>query len=110
MREFFDASELVAAFWRGHPSHDAASLRFVSTSWMTALPVKETIPPAQALFFVDEVRARFTPVGLDSEEYYRTITDAAKRDFSSGRVYDCLLLGCAVKIDADVISTWNLKQ
>ena len=60
MREFFDASELVAALWRGHPSHYAPSPRFVSTSSMTALPVKETILPAQALFFVDEVRARFT--------------------------------------------------
>ena len=126
MREFFDTSVLVAAFWKGHPAH-SDSLRLVSTATrersycglhslaevyasMTALPVKETILPAQALFFVDEVQDRFTLVALDREEYCRTISDAAKRGFTSGRIYDCLLLGCAVKVDADVIYTWNLKH
>jgi predicted nucleic acid-binding protein len=77
---------------------------------MTALPVKDRIPPAQALLFVQEVRDRFTIVSLDPEEYVETLRDAAGRGFTSGRIYDALLLRCAAKIDAKYIYTWNLKH
>jgi predicted nucleic acid-binding protein len=126
MKEFFDTSVLIAAFWRGHPDHPS-SLKRVSAARpqksfcslhtlaevyaaMTALPVKEVIPPEQALLFVQEVRDRFTVVGLDEDEYYGTIAQAAERGFTSGRIYDALLLRCAAKIGADAIYTWNLKH
>jgi predicted nucleic acid-binding protein len=64
MKEFFDTSVLIGAFWRGHPHHDA-SLKLLSAAnkrksacamhtlaevyaTMTALPVKAVIPPDQA--------------------------------------------------------------
>lgn len=126
MKEFFDTSVLIAAFWRGHPAH-ASSLKRVSAASpqhsfcalhalaevyaaMTALPVKEVIPPEQALLFVQEVRDRFTVVSLDEDEYYGAIAQAAERGFTSGRIYDALLLRCAAKIEADAIYTWNLKH
>lgn len=77
---------------------------------MTALPVKEMISPEQALLFVQEVRDRFTIVSLDESEYYGTIAQAAGRGFTSGRIYDALLLRCAAKVKADAIYTWNLKH
>jgi len=126
MKEFFDTSVLVAAFWRGHREHEA-SLKLVAAAnkkksscalhtlaevyaTMTALPVKDIIPPDQAVLFVQEVRDRFTVVTLNEDEYYDTIQQAAERGFASGRIYDALLLRCAAKIKAEVIYTWNVKH
>jgi predicted nucleic acid-binding protein len=84
MNEFFETSAPIAAFWRGHPQH-AASLKLVSSAnkrnptcaahtlaevfaTMTALPVKQAIPPDQALLFVEETRDRFTIVTLTEDE------------------------------------------
>jgi predicted nucleic acid-binding protein len=126
MKEFVDTSVLVAAFWRGHSNHEA-SLKLVSAAnkrksacaahslaevyaTMTALPVKDGIPPDQALLFVQEVRDRFMIVTLTADEYYKTIEQASARGFTSGRVYDALLLRCAAKVKAGAIYTWNLKH
>ena len=126
MKEFFDTSVLIGAFWRGHPHHQA-SLKLLSVAnkrkaacamhtlaevyaTMTALPVKDLIPPDQALLFVQEVRDRLTVVTLTEEEYYTTIEQAAALHFTSGRIYDALLLRCAAKVKAETIYTWNLKH
>jgi predicted nucleic acid-binding protein len=77
---------------------------------MTALPVKHVIPPEQALLFVEEVRNRFTVIILNEDEYYATIEQAAERGFTSGRIYDALLLRCAAKAKTEVIYTWNVKH
>jgi predicted nucleic acid-binding protein len=126
MKEFFDTSVLIGAFWRGHPHHQA-SLKLLSAAskrksacathtlaevyaTMTALPVKDVIPPDQALLFVQEVRDRLTLVTLTEAEYYTTIEQAAALQFISGRIYDALLLRCAAKVKAEKIYTWNLKH
>jgi predicted nucleic acid-binding protein len=126
MKDFFDTSVLIGAFWRGHPHHEA-SLKLVSAAnkrksacaahtlaevyaTMTALPVKDVIPPEQALLFVQETRDRFTIVSLDEDEYYKTIEQTATRGAPGGRVYDALLLQCAAKVKAETIYTWNLKH
>lgn len=126
MTEFFDTSVLVASFWRGHRDHEA-SLRRVAAAdrkrsscalhtlaevyaCMTSLPVKDVIPPDQALLFVQEVRDRFTVVTLNEDEYVGTIEQTAEYGFGSGRIYDALLLRCAAKVKAEVIYTWNLKH
>ena len=126
MKDFFDTSVLVAAFWRGHREHEA-SLTLVAAAnkkksycalhtlaevyaSMTTLPVKNVIPPDQAVLFVQEVLDRFTIVALNEDEYYDTIQQAAERGFASGRIYDALLLRCAAKIRAEVIYTWNVKH
>jgi len=126
MKEFFDTSVLIGAFWRGHPHHEASLNLFSAANkrksscamhtlaevyaTMTALPVKDVIPPDQALLFVEEVRDRLTVVTLTEEEYYTTIEQAAALHFTSGRIYDALLLRCAAKVKAETIYTWNLKH
>lgn len=126
MKEFFDTSVLIGAFWRGHPQHEP-SLKLVSAAnkrksscaahtlaevyaTMTALPVKDVIPPDQALLFVKEVQDRFTIVTLTEDEYFSTIEQTAERGLVSGRIYDALLLRCAAKVKAEAIYTWNLKH
>lgn len=125
-KEFFDTSVFIAAFWKGHPQHEP-SLRLVSRanpekstcaaytlaevySTMTALPVKNVIPPDQALLFVGEVRSRCRVTTLDEEEYWDTLSSAASVGFTSGRIYDALLLRCARKAKAKTIYTWNYKH
>lgn len=126
MKEFFDTSVFVAAFWRGHANHQS-SLDLVSGAnkrksacsvhtlaevyaTMTALPLKDIVPPDQALLFVQEVRSRFHLVTLTDDEYWATIERSAGAGHTSGRIYDALLLASAVKAKAEVIYTWNLKH
>lgn len=126
MKEFFDTSVLVAAFHRDHVHHSssfralqsagksrsACSLHTLAEvySVMTALPVKPPIRPEHVLLFIGEIQKRFTPVELGFADYSETLETAASRGFSSGRIYDALLLRCAMKWKSDVIYTWNLKH
>lgn len=126
MKEFFDTSVLVASFWSGHRDHEASLKRLAAANkqksacalhplaevyaTMTALPVKDAIPPDQALLFVQEVRDRLTIIALNEAEYRETIQQAAERGFASGRIYDALLLRCAAKTKAEVIYTWNVRH
>ena len=119
MREFFDTSVLIAAFWRGHPQHEASikllaaatkkraacGMHTVAEAYaaMTVLPVKPMIPPEQAVLFVEEVRKRLTLVSLNEDEYFETIRKTAEQGFTSGRVYDPLLLRCAANVKAQII-------
>ncbi|HKM89685.1 MAG TPA: PIN domain-containing protein [Candidatus Acidoferrales bacterium] len=126
MREFFDSSVLIAAFWSGHVHHEPSIRRFASAekkhsacalhtlaevyAGMTALPVKPVIPPEQALLFGEEIRHRLTLVSLGANEYFECIRMAADRGLTSGCIYDALLLRCAAKCQARAIYTWNLKH
>lgn len=77
---------------------------------MTALPLKPGIPPEQALLFIEEIRHHLTTVALDSDEYFQAVRASSGQGLSSGRVYDALLLRCAVKAKARTIYTLNLKH
>ena len=126
MKEFFDTSVLVAAFWGGHVHHVPSLKRFAAAekrhsacgihslaevyTVMTALPVKPMIPPEQAWLFVEEVRNRLTLVSLSAKEYFAAIQNAASRGFMGGRIYDSLLLACAAKCKAQAVYTGNLKH
>ena len=123
---FLDTSIWVAAFWTGHPGHDASS-RVVSSAspqdttsalhtlaevyaTITALPGKNAIPPDQAMLFVDEITRRSRIVSLTAAEYTRTIQECSERRARSGQVYDALLLRCARKVNAESIYTWNVRH
>lgn len=77
---------------------------------MTTLPVKPPIPSEQALLFVQEVQTRLTLITLDQHEYLETIQRSSEQGFTSGRIYDALLLQAASKCEAQIIYTWNLKH
>ena len=126
MREFFDTSVLVAVFLGDHPHHKASANAFSEAAkersscaahslaevyaTLTSLPIKPMIAPEQALLFLGDVRSRLSLIALDEEEYFSTIERASERRISGGRVYDALLLRCAVKAKAETIYTWNLKH
>jgi predicted nucleic acid-binding protein len=126
MKGFFDTSVLVAVFLSEHIHHSSSIKRFAaaekkhSACWRSlvsgslfrhervASPPAD--PPEQVLLFVEEIRPRLTLISLTPEEYLTSIYKTAERGFTSGRVYDALLLACAVKWKADVIYTWNVKH
>lgn len=126
MKAFFDTSVLISAFWRQHPGHDAAIAAFQSGpqastfcglhslgefySTMTGFPARDRFKPAQVALLIEEIRKRSTLVALTEQDYAIVIDRAAERGFTSGIVYDALLLRSAEKVDADVIYTWNLKH
>jgi len=126
LREFFETSVLIAAFWGGHSSHEASIQLFAKAdkkrsacgihslaevyASMSILPVKPMIPTEQVLLFVEEVRARLTLVSLQDDEYFETIQNTADKGLTGGKIYDALLLQCAAKCKAETIYTWNLKH
>jgi predicted nucleic acid-binding protein len=126
LREFFDTSVLIAAFWGGHANHPASIRAFAAAdkkhsacglhtlaeifAVLSSLPVTPVIPPEQVMLFVKEVRGRLTLISLNENEYFQVIQKCAERGFASGRVYDALLLGCAAKSEAKIILTWNMKH
>jgi predicted nucleic acid-binding protein len=124
MRQFFDTSVLVAAFWGDHPQHAASLSVFAGATKaeaacaahslaevyavMTRLPVKPAILPDQALLFVQEMRDRLTLIPLEEADYSAALQQAAERGIAGGRIYDALLLQCAAKAGAEIIYTWNV--
>lgn len=126
MKEFFDTSVLVAAFWAKHLNHEpsvrllaaankkhsACALHSVAEVYgtMSALPVQPMIPTEQVFLFVEEMRTRLTFVSLSENEFVETVQRAAERGLTSGKIYDALLLRCASKCNAQNIYTWNLKH
>jgi predicted nucleic acid-binding protein len=111
MRDFFDTSVLVAVF-RNPQKHSACGLHTLAELYasMTAIPVHPRVLPEQAMLFVEEARNRLATVSLNDQEYLETIWAASELGFSSGRVYDALLLRCARKSQAHNIYTWNVKH
>lgn len=127
MKEFFDTSVLISAFWSGHPQHQAGLARVSAANkkrsacaahtlaevyaTMTVLPVKDVIPPEQVLLFVQiqEVGDRFTIITLAEDDYFEIIDRAAARGFTSGASMMLCFLQCAAKAKAEAIYTWNLQ-
>jgi len=126
LKQFFDTSVLIAAFWGAHVQHEASIRLFASAvkkdsacgvhslaevyAVMTTLPRKPVIPPEQVMLFIEEIRRRITLVSLDGDEYYQMLLGAAEAGVTGGRIYDALLLRCAEKSKARTIYTWNLKH
>lgn len=126
MRDFLDTSVFISAFRGDHPQHEpsvrllgaankkhsAAAVHSLAEvySVMSVLPVRPVIPPEQVLLFLHDIRERCTLIALDEAEYFEAIRRTAEQGFLSGRVYDALLLRCAVKARAETIYTWNVKH
>ena len=107
MKQFFDTSVLVATFHRDHIHHEASigivksakisnsacSLHSLAEvySVLTALPVKPSIRPKQALLFIEEIQKRLTPLELGLHDYQQALEAVAGRGYASGRIYAALL-------------------
>lgn len=126
MRTFFDTSALLPAFLENHEHHDASLKAFLKAgkkssfcgvhslaeiyATSTRLPGKQRLSGEQALLFLQDVNERLTAVALTPEEYYQAIKTAAAGGVVGGTIYDALLAHCALKAEADVMYTWNVRH
>jgi predicted nucleic acid-binding protein len=123
---FFDASVLLPSFFEDHQHHEASLRVFLEAdkaqgycgghslaelyATATRLPGKHRLSGDQVLLFLENVYERLTIVTLTAEEYRTAIKEAAAAGISGGTIYDALLAACAVKVEAEVIYTWNVKH
>ncbi len=126
MKVFFDTSVLVAAFHGDHEYHDRSLSAFLKFSpreaaasvhslaevfaTLTALPGKHRVGADQAMLFIDTMRERLTLVTLSERDYHDALVAAASRGITGGAIYDALLARCALKIAAETLYTWNVRD
>ena len=126
MKAFLDTSVLVAAFFADHEHHlpsidlflrfgkkdaccGAHSLAEVYAT-LTGMPAKHRVSGNEALLFLGDIRERLTLVALDDQEYFQVAEACAAAGLASGAIYDAILGHCALKAQAMVIYTWNIKD
>ena len=126
MKAFFDTSALVPVFYGDHTQHRASLETFIqfepSTgccgahslaevySTLTRMPGKHRISGAQAMLFIGSIRERLSTVALDGDEYAGALTAAAALGIVGCGIYDAMLAQCALKSQAAVIYTWNIRH
>jgi predicted nucleic acid-binding protein len=126
MKGFFDTSVLVPVFYGNHIHHRASLDLFVqfdkSTgccgahslaeiySTLTRMPGKHRIGAEQAMLFIGSVRERLSIIALTGDEYGDALHASSARGIVGGGVYDAILAHCAIRAEAEVIYTWNVRH
>jgi predicted nucleic acid-binding protein len=126
LKAFLDSSVLVAVFYGDH-THHAVSLdvftRFTKQeascgahslfevySALTRMPGKHRIGGEQAMLFIGDIQERLTIVALTADEYVKTLRTFSDLGIAGGAIYDALLAGCALKVRAETLYTWNIRH
>ena len=123
---FCDTSVLVAALDAGHLHHESCIALLGTLRQGTALcalhsyaelyavlsgkPGKPKLRPTDVDSMIERIDRVFTPINLTRREYRRVIHENASNGVSGGRLYDALILACALKGGADDIYTLNEKD
>jgi predicted nucleic acid-binding protein len=123
---FYDTSVLLPSFFADHEHHEASLRVFLKAdktqgccaahtlaelyATATRLPGKLRLSGDQVLLFLENIYDRLTILTLSDEEYRTAMKDGAAAGIAGGTIYDALLLACAVKAEAEVIYTWNVKH
>jgi predicted nucleic acid-binding protein len=126
VRLFFDTSVLVPAFITEHVHHAASKAAYQQGrredrscgghslaefySAFTGVPRKFRLDGSEILLMVGDILENLSIVTLAPDEYVSTIQDAVRGQIVGATIYDALLARCAMKAEADVIYTWNLKH
>ena len=59
---------------------------------------------------VHEIREKLTLVSLSDSEYLAALQAAASQAVVGNTAYDAMIARCAVKAEAAVLLTWNVKH
>lgn len=75
---------------------------------LTRLPPPHRLSPADALALIDAnfMRTRAV-VALDRDAYCQLLGQAPPQGIAGGRIYDWIILACALKARASVLLTFN---
>ena len=126
MKLFFDSSVLVPAFLSEHVHHATSKAAYQQGrredcscgahslaefySTFTRVPIRFRLDGNEVLLMIGDILEKLSIVTLTGDEYVSTIQDAVRDGVAGGAIYDALLARCAIKSQADVIYTWNLKH
>lgn len=125
MKLFFDSSVLVPAFLVEHVHHAASRAAYQQGCredrscgahslaefycTFTRLPGKFRLDGSEVLLMIGDMLEKLSIVTLAPEEYVSAIQDAVRDGVVGATIYDAVLARCAMKAQADVIYTWNIK-
>lgn len=127
MQIFLDTSVLVAASVADHPHHARArpvlqrvasgeDIGFVGAhsiaetyAALTRVPVTPRIHPSEAGRIVREnILRTCTVVQADTAQYLEALSAVQDKGLPGPKIYDALLLACAVRSGAERVYTFNL--
>jgi predicted nucleic acid-binding protein len=125
LKQFFDSSVLIPAFYKFDPNHitSAATLRSATRedsfcalrtlgevyAVLTGLPVRPRFTGADGIAVLEQIRTKLTVISLSEEEYVSAIKSVSDT-IVGGAAYDALIARCAMKAQADVLLTWNTRD
>lgn len=125
MKYFFDSSVLVAVFYADHQHHQPSTKLFLAAdkadfcalrtlgevyATLTGLPVRPRITAKNGAAVVKQIRDRLTVISLNEQEYVSTLDSVASASIVGGALYDALIAQCALKANAEVLLTWNVRD
>lgn len=127
MKSFLDTSVLVAAFYGDHEHHEPSIILLADQkratgctaahclaevyAVLTGMPGKDRVSPDEALLFLKDARERLTVTVLSEDEYYKVLEEGAAAGIvGGGGIYDAMIAHCAMKVNAQTLYTWNVKQ
>jgi len=126
VRVFCDTSVLIPLFYGDHQHHDA-SIRAVERlqpgegfcgshnlvevySSLTRMPGRFRVSADRARLFIADLREKFHAVALTPEEYASMVDRQSAAGITGGAIYDAMIAQCAVKAEAEILLTWNLRD
>ena len=129
MNIFFDTTILVAGSEQSHPHYAQARPALLRVAAgqdkgfmalhsaaevfaaLTRLPVQPRIHPVEAVRIItDNIVPHFEVVHLGNEDYLEALEAMASGGWIGAKIYDALLLRCAIKRAVERIYTFNLAD
>ncbi len=129
LKILFDSSVLIAAFVESHPKHKSALSFLIKAknkefqllvsshtileiySVLTSAPFKPKITPIIAKQLIENnIKNIARTIYLTDEDYFKIIEKMSNLNFSSGIVYDAIVVECAMNAKVDEILTLNSKD
>ena len=130
MISYFDTSVLVPAIVSRHVNHEAC-VRLLHRAKATGEPITSTnhtlaemyttltklpepykLLPKQALLAIQQLLTTYfsSTIDLDRSDYLTALEHCAARQLVSGVIYDALHLQAAIKAEAEVLYSANLRD
>jgi predicted nucleic acid-binding protein len=125
LKRFFDSSVLIPAFYKFDGNHDSSAKAFRSASRsdsfcalrtlgevysvLTGLPVRPRIKGRDGMAILKQIREKLTIISLSEEEFVSAL-QAVSETIVGGAAYDALIARCAIKAQADILVTWNVRD
>jgi predicted nucleic acid-binding protein len=125
LKRFFDSSVLIPIFYADHPQHSVSAKLFLEAgkddfcalrtlgevyATLTRLPLRPLITGPEGMIIVKQIQERLTLVALNEREYLSALELASTEAIVGAAVYDTLIADCALKAEANVLLTWNVRD